>query len=114
MRTLSLFLFFALGAGLAAKPSTAKVATGTLEGTVIDSHGKALSGATVMIQTSDGQHPHATRTDANGRFAFVRFEVGQYDVRAYLNGSYSEWAKRIVIRTTKPNSITLRIGATKS
>ena len=113
MRTRCLFLFFALWAGLAAKPSSAKVATGTLEGTVIDSHGKALSGATVTIQTSDGQHPHATHTDAKGRFEFVRFEVGQYDVRAYRNGSYSDWAKRVVIRSTKPNSITLRIAATQ-
>ncbi len=104
------FASFALLAGLVAlEPTTAKVTTGTLEGTVLDSHGKALSGATVTIQTSDGRHPHATRTDARGHFEFLRFEVGQYDVRAYINGSYSDWAKRVVIRSMKPNSITLRI-----
>ena len=113
MKALSLLLpvgSFALLAGLlVVEPTTAKVTTGTLEGTVLDSHGKALSGATVTIQTSDGRHPHVTRTNAKGYFEFLRFETGQYDVRAYMNGNYSDWAKRVVIRSTKRNSITLRI-----
>ena len=114
MKTIGLLLSFAfltLFAALAAEPVTARVSTGTLEGTVLDPHGKALSGATVTIQTSDGRHPHATHTDAKGHFEFVRFETGQYDVRASMNGNYSDWAKRIVIRSKKSNSITLRIAS---
>jgi uncharacterized GH25 family protein len=107
------FASFALLAGLVVEPAAARVSTGTLEGTVLDSHGKALSGATVTIQTSDGRRPHATHTDAKGHFEFLRFEVGQYDVRAYINGSYSDWAKRVVVRSTKPNSIILRIAPSK-
>jgi uncharacterized GH25 family protein len=94
---------------LAAPVSQARVATGILEGTVLDSAGHSLSGATVIIQTSDGNHPHATHTDARGHFSFTHFAAGQYDVRAYHQGAYSDWTKRIVIRANKPASLTLRI-----
>jgi uncharacterized GH25 family protein len=89
--------------------SKARVATGILEGTVLDSSGKPVSGATVTIQTSDGNHPHATHTDAHGHFSFTHFAAGQYDVRAYHQGAYSDWTKRIVVRSSKPKSLTLRI-----
>jgi len=87
----------------------AGVPLGTLQGVVVDAHGKAVAGATVTIQTSDGQHPHATRTDAHGRFEFARFETGQYDLRAYWRGAYSDWAKRVVIHAHKPTQISLQI-----
>jgi hypothetical protein len=89
--------------------SHARTSVGTLEGMVIDAHGGAISGATVTMQTSDGQHPHATHTDADGRFAFAHFATGQYDLRAYSRGVYSEWAKRVSIHSQKPTQITLRI-----
>lgn len=94
---------------VATKPSIAKVLTGTLEGTVVDSRGRAVSGATVMIQTSDGRLPHATRTDARGHFKFARFESGQYDLRAHFGNSYSEWLKRVAFHASKPRSITLEV-----
>jgi protocatechuate 3,4-dioxygenase beta subunit len=94
--------------------SNGRTAVGTMDGTVMDGHGKPVPGATVTIQTSDGQHPHATHTDGKGRFTFARFATGQYDLRAYSDGSYSEWAKRIVIRARKPTQITLRIANSKS
>ncbi len=89
--------------------SHAKTSVGTLEGMVMDAHGNGIAGATVTMQTSDGQHPHATRTDAAGRFAFARFATGQYDLRAYFRGAYSDWAKRVSIHSRKPTQITLRI-----
>jgi len=98
---------FVLLCGFVAGTSFARAATGTLEGTVLDAHGRALPGATVTIQTSDGTHPHVTRTDAAGHFAFVRWAAGQYDLRAYRKGSYSEWAKRILVRSQTSTSITL-------
>jgi Carboxypeptidase regulatory-like domain len=95
--------------GFAVRTSFARAATGTLEGTVLDAHGRALPGATVTIQTSDGTHPHVTRTDAAGHFVFARWAAGQYDLRAYRKGSYSEWAKRILVRSQTSTSITLRV-----
>lgn len=91
----------------------ARVATGVLEGIVVDSAGHRLSGATVTIQTSDGNHPHATHTDAQGHFSFTHFAAGQYDVRAHHQGAYSNWTKRIVLHSNKPTSLTLRIVPAK-
>ena len=42
------------------------VPIGTLEGIVVDAHDKPVANASVTIQTSDGQQPHATRGDGCG------------------------------------------------
>ena len=84
---------------------------GTLEGTVLDGQGKTVADASVTIQTSDGRQPHATHTDGSGHFEFTRWQAGQYDLRAYSNGVFSEWAKRTVIRPKKTTEITLRLPA---
>src|SRR5579864_9566332 len=89
------------------------IPVGTLEGIVVDAHDKPVANASVTIQTSDGLHPHATRTDAEGHFQFARWETGQYDLRAYSNGVFSDWQKRIMIHTKKPVKITLRIPDAK-
>lgn len=108
------WLFFLLFGGLATVvTANARKAVGTIEGTVIDAKGNKLSGATVAIQTSYGQHPHATRTDAKGHFQFTRFEVGQYDLRASFQGSYSDWAKRVIIGSNKLTQLTLQITPAK-
>ncbi len=105
---LAVFLVAGLSSG-----SNARTAVGTLEGTVVDMRGNAVAGATVTIQTSDGQHPHATHTNANGQFSFSGFATGQYDLRAYFRGSYSDWAKRISIGVHKPTKIMLRISPSR-
>jgi len=97
-------------ASLAFVATAQKVPIGTLEGTVLDGQGKPVAEASVTIQTSDGMHPHATRTDANGHFQFARWMTGQYDLRAYSNGVFSEWDKRIMIRSKKTTKITLRLS----
>ena len=103
--TLALSLAVSLPRALAAQ----RVPIGTLEGTVLTANGKPIADASVTIQTSDGLHPHATHTDANGHFEFDRWETGQYDVRAHANGAFSEWDKHVVIRSKKTTQITLRM-----
>ena len=87
----------------------AKVATGTMAGTVLDAHGKPVVGATVTMQTSDALRPYATHTDANGHFEFVRYETGQYDLRAYWKGMFSDWVKRISIHSGKTTQVILHM-----
>jgi len=87
----------------------ARVAIGTMAGTVLDAHGKPVAGATVTMQTSDAARPYATHTDANGHFEFARYETGQYDLRAYWNGMFSDWVKRISIRSGKTTEVTLHM-----
>ena len=87
---------------------------GTVEGTVFDGQGKAVTNASVTIQTSDGRNPHATHTDAAGHFVFTRWDAGQYDLRAYSGGVFSDWAKRTVIRPKKTTEITLHLPPTQT
>jgi hypothetical protein len=108
-RSFGLLVLCVLLAGLMGTARSAE-RVGTLAGTVVDGQGQPIAGASVTIQTSDGQHPHATRTDSSGQFQFVRFEIGQYDMRAYGGGKYSDWAKRVMIRSGRVTRVTLRIA----
>jgi hypothetical protein len=91
-------------------PAGARVASGSIAGFVVDANGKAVSHASVTIQTSYGGQPHATFTDANGHFEFDRFRTGQYDLRAYAHGLLSPWAKRVAIRTGKTANVRLQLS----
>jgi len=101
--------FVSIIALFAAVVANARVPVGTLTGHVLDARGNAVPNASVTIQTSIGQHPHATYTDTSGRFAFVRFEAGEYDLRAFSRGAYSDWAKRVFIGPNKTSEITLHL-----
>ena len=91
--------------------ASGREAVGTLAGTLVDSHGHPVADAAVIIQTSDGQHPHATHTDANGHFEFDRYSIGQYDLRASLYGVFTEWMRRVLIRNGKTTEVTLHLPA---
>jgi Carboxypeptidase regulatory-like domain len=102
--------FILLAAILAiATVGNARVRIGTIAGTVLDAHGRPVADATVTMQTSYGQSPSATHTDAKGHFEFARYEAGQYDLQAYWHGLFSDWTKRVVIRSSRTTEITLRL-----
>ena len=61
----------------------ARVASGTIEGEVLDEAGGALSGATV---TALGSASVAAVTDARGRFALRLLPAGAYVIRTHLAG----------------------------
>ncbi|HWF37011.1 MAG TPA: carboxypeptidase-like regulatory domain-containing protein [Candidatus Acidoferrales bacterium] len=108
-------LLFCIGFSLviSAQVLQAKAATANIEGTVLNSEGKPVAGALVTIQTSYGAHPHATHTDASGHFRFSHFATGQYDLRAYHSGCYSDWNRRVPIRSAKNAPVTLHIPDSK-
>jgi uncharacterized membrane protein len=108
MRRAMNFLLLAATLGIAPTAS-ARGSIGELKGMVLDSQGKPVADATVTMQSSDGKHPYATHTDASGHFKFARFETGQYDLRAYSGGMFSQWTKRISIRSKKTTEVTLRM-----
>ena len=99
-------LVFTLGAAVVAANDRS---LGTLGGVVLSEKGVPVADATVTIQTAEGSHPHATRSDAQGRFEFTRFSPGQYDVRAYANGLWSNWLRTVTIKRGKTTDVTLRL-----
>lgn len=82
---------------------------GTLAGTVTTAQGKPVPEASVTIQTADGKNPHATRTNAQGRFFFPELPHGLYDVRAYHNGISSEWKHNVTVETGKQIEVALKL-----
>jgi uncharacterized membrane protein len=105
----SLALLLSLTFGAATVRAQFARGLGTVQGTVLDAHGKPVVEASVTIQTSDGLSPHATHTDSSGHYEFARFDAGQYDLRAYAKGQFSQWSKHIVIRPKKTTELTLRL-----
>ena len=105
----ALFLLVLAAALGSASMACAGGPIGDLAGTVLDSKGKPVADATVTMQSSDGKRPYATHTDASGHFKFERYETGQYDLRAYSNGMFSPWVKRISIRYRKTAEVTLHM-----
>ena len=94
----SLALLMSLTFGVATARAKFARGLGTVQGTVLDARGKPVAEASVTIQTSDGLKPHATHTDSSGHYEFARYDAGQYDLRAYSRGQFSDWSKHIVIR----------------
>jgi protocatechuate 3,4-dioxygenase beta subunit len=103
-----LFLLLISALGFAASAG-ANGPIGEISGIVLDSQGKPVADATVTLQTSDGNHPHATHTDSSGHFTFDRFETGQYDLRAFSNGMFSEWTRRVSVRSKKTTHVSIRM-----
>ena len=98
-----------------APPTISRDTTGTVEGVVVGLDQKPIQGSRVTIQESgNGEHPHATLTDVNGKFAFQRFLPGAYDLRAYFLGVWSPWEKNVRLQAGRSASVTLRIPASPS
>jgi Carboxypeptidase regulatory-like domain len=82
---------------------------GTLAGTVVNGNGRPVVGASVTMESASGGSPHATTTNAQGRFFFPELIHGYYDVRASHNGLSSDWKHNIEVHTGKQTDVTLRL-----
>jgi len=105
------FIFLAILLTAPAAPLEARLALGNLAGRVIDKNGYPVADATVIVETSDGEYPHATHTDAKGRFEFERYSAGQYDLRASYDSVFTEWMRRVVVRAGRTTEVTMHLPA---
>jgi hypothetical protein len=77
----------------------AQIAGGNVYGTVIDSSGAAVPGATVAIASSDiGGQPRTTLTGADGDFRFLNLDHGRYAVTVSLTG-FTTVRRDVVVNT---------------
>lgn len=83
----------------------------TLAGMALNSRGKPVVGASVTMQSSTGDNPHATKTNAQGRFFFPELVHGYCDVRASYKGAATEWKCNIEVCTGKQTDVTLRLSS---
>ena len=105
-------VLLAVGTTMGAGAEPQRTARGTLGGQVLGTDGKAISGARVLLQTSDGKAPRSTETNAQGRFWFPMLPAGLYDARAYSQGSISEWRQNVLV-VGRQTSITLHLRPRK-
>src|SRR5262245_66526842 len=83
MRRYTIGAFVAL---LAAASLLAQSSVGIVRGTVRDSSGGVLPGATIRLSHAPDAD-RTTITDAKGEFSFVALRHGQYTITVALNGS---------------------------
>lgn len=99
-----------LSAWPASTVASPRARVGTIAGTVLSAKGLPVAGASVTIQTAEGSHPHATTSDIHGHFAFTGYARGQYDLRAYSSGTWSDWVRDIPLKSGKTTQVELRLN----
>ncbi|MGZ5382226.1 MAG: carboxypeptidase regulatory-like domain-containing protein, partial [Thermoanaerobaculia bacterium] len=103
-RWLSTFMVLALAVlGLMANVAYSQT-TGDIDGTISDSNGAPLAGASVEIKSSSLQGTRMAVTDAAGRFRFPALPPGIYTVIASLSG----------FTTVEKNNVRVTLGAVAS
>jgi len=83
---------------------------GTLAGVVL-SQGKPVAGASVIMQTANGDGPRATKTNSQGRFFFPELIHGYYDVRAADKGRVSDWKHNVEVNVGKQTEVKLQLSS---
>ena len=81
----------------------------TLTGVVLSPDGRPVAKASVSCQSAGGLAPHAVFTDAKGHFAVKGLKQDNYDLRAYFNGTYSDWVRNVPLRKGQTKAVTLRL-----
>ena len=82
---------------LAAAPGWAQTFRGTIQGTVTDSSGAALVGATVTIHNMDTGIDRITQTNNDGSYLVPELQVGTYNVTVTMNGFQKSVTTGVVV-----------------
>jgi hypothetical protein len=99
---------------LAAIPVAAQLPTGAILGTVKDSSGASVPGATVTVRNTDTNLTRTAKTEQDGSYRFPELPVGHYEVRAEAAGFRTETRTGLTLEVTVQGVINfaLQVGAT--
>lgn len=104
-----LVLLLAAGAGVFARDVHAQVGnSGTIEGTVKDASGGAISGAAVEITNPVSGYNRSTSTDSNGSFTFSNVPFNPYHLVATAKG-FSPHTEDVDLRSSVPVSVQIAV-----
>jgi hypothetical protein len=84
----------------------AQTLTGQLSGTVVDSSGGVLPGATVTLTNELSGDSRNTVTNEEGNFVFAAVPAGTYTVKVDLSGFQSVETRNIVLRLGEKRNLT--------
>src|SRR5580692_3472048 len=99
---------------LAAIPAAAQLPTGTILGTVKDSSGASVPGATVTVRNTDTNLTKTATTEQDGSYRFPELPVGHYEIKAEAPGFRTETHTGLNLEVTQTGVINfaLQVGAT--
>lgn len=99
---------------LAAIPVAAQLPTGTILGTVKDSSGASVPGATVTLRNTDTNLTKMATTEQDGSYRFPELPVGHYEIKAEAPGFRTETHTGLNLEVTQTGVINfaLQVGAT--
>src|SRR5215470_18585036 len=98
---------------MAAGTATAQSDRGTIAGTVTDSSGAVVSGASVTVRGTDTGNVYKTASTGEGVYRISDIAIGRYDVTVESQGFKSSVQKgvQIQINTVAALNVTLQPGA---
>lgn len=86
LKTLKLFKAFAVVFILINAAIAQQFSITTLNGTILDQNGAAISGAKILVVNSPGSTKSQTISDAQGRFFFENLPIGDYKIIVSADG----------------------------
>jgi len=92
--------------------SPAQSTTSALQGTVSDSQGATIAGATVTITNTGTGVSDSTKSDGSGFYSFPRLAVGGYQLQLTMTGfsQYTQSGLILNVGQTGVANVTLRLG----
>ena len=110
MRTYFALLVLFLALGLVSRIAAAQT---TVDGTLRDSDGKAVTGATLVLQRAEGSIAQQATSDSAGHFLLPGVDAGAYTLKTEAPGFYpSSYA--FVLRARQPLSLTVDLEPKKT
>jgi hypothetical protein len=96
--------------------SQTQITTGVIQGTVLDSSGAVIPGATVEAHDLDNGVRQSATSDENGRFSFLALTAGKYEVSAKKENFATVIAQGIDLTVGQALSLklTMKVTATES
>ena len=86
-------------------------ASGTIAGTITDSSGAVVNGATVMLTDTSTKAAHSVTTNEAGRYVFVNVDPGAYDVNISKQGfSTTKTQTTVQVGVAMTLNLTLQVG----
>jgi Carboxypeptidase regulatory-like domain len=86
-------------------------ASGTIAGTITDSSGAVVNGATVLLTDTSTKAAHSVTTNEAGRYVFVNVDPGAYDVNISKQGfSTTKTQTTVQVGVAMTLNLTLQVG----
>jgi hypothetical protein len=92
---------------------TAQTNTTSLSGTVVDTSGAIIPGATINIANAASGKIESTQTKSKGEFSFEQLSPGTYEVKVSTPG-FSELDEKVELLVSTPVNLTFKLTAGSS